>query len=338
VSRITGCGLIPYALPLKAPWRTAAGTVACRHGWLVRIEDADGCVGVGDDPAPLPDQIADGQGVRLEGLAARLIGQSPEEVLAGSEGRGFGIETALLDLLARKRGLSLRHLLSPQAANRVKVNGIAPIDGIVSKADQGFGTVKVKVGIAPWRDEAAALNRLCLPPGLVLRLDANRAWSRDEAEGFLAAIAGLPVESLEEPLRAPDRDGLADLQSGTQIALAIDESLDLLGIDALLAAPPVRRLVLKPALVGGVRRTQALAAQARAAGYDVVVTSYLESAVGVAAAAHLAAAIDPESRMAHGLATSDFFVVDRAEPLPIASGFLSFHDEPGLGINCKISS
>jgi len=169
-----------------------------------------------------------------------------------------------------------------------------------------------------------------------VRLDANRAWSRAEAEGFLAAIAGLPVESLEEPLQEAEIAGLASLQSTTGVALAIDESLDLIGLDSLLADPPVRRLVLKPALLGGLRRTLAVAASARAVGYEIVVTTYLESAIGVAAVAHLAAVLDPEARIAHGLATSALFVSDLADPVPITSGILTFPPGSGLGISFKV--
>lgn len=332
MSRIVGFGLIPYALQLRVPWRTAAGTVCRRHGWLVRVEDEDGAVGIGDQPAMLPDQATDGLETRLRRQGAALLGRHLDEALASLDD-GFGVETALLDLTARQNGLPLRRLLSPLAADRVRVNGIAPLDDIVAIAQQGFDIVKVKVGLAPWRDEAAALWRLDLPPGVTLRLDANRAWSRAEAEGFLAAIAGLPVESVEEPLRDAEIAGLAALQSTTSVALAIDESLDLLGLDVLLANPPVRRLVLKPALLGGLRRTWDVAAAAETAGYDVVVTSYLESAVGIAAVANLAAALDPLARTAHGLATSALFVRDVAEPMSPTCGTLSLSDGSGLGLN-----
>jgi len=337
VSRIAGFGLDPYALPLKAPWRTAAGTVDRRHGWLVRIVDEDGGVGIGDQPALLPDQEQSGLEIRLRRQGDTLPGLSLDEALALPD-LGFGIETALLDLLARKRGLPLRRLLSPEAADRVRVNAIAPLDGVVPKAEQGYTVIKVKVGLAPWPDEAAALRRLDLPEGVTLRLDANRAWSRAEAEGFLAAIAGLPVESLEEPLSPAEIGGLKSLQAATPIALAIDESLDVIGVDTLLSAPPVRRLVLKPALLGGLRRTFAVATAARVVGYDIVVTSYLESAVGVAAVANLAAVLDPEARTAHGLATLDLFATDVAEGLPLAAEAMRLPDRTGLGLNFKFKS
>ena len=92
----------------------------------------------------------------------------------------------------------------------------------------------------------------------------------------------------------------------------------------------MRRLVLKPARIGGIRATLALAAAAKAAGMDVVVTSVVDSAVGVAAAAHVAAALGGP---AHGLATSAWLAADVAAPPAIVAGRLQLAELPGLGLS-----
>jgi L-alanine-DL-glutamate epimerase-like enolase superfamily enzyme len=195
----------------------------------------------------------------------------------------------------------------------------------------GFTVRKLKVGLAPVAEELAALAQLAagLPRGVALRLDANGAWTEAAAAAFIDGCRDLPVESLEEPLHHPAPANLARLQAGAGFPLALDESLS----GGTLPLPlPVRRLVLKPTTLGGLRPALALAAQARAAGGECVVTTTLESAVGAWAAAQLAAAVDPGSRLAHGLATGAWFARDLAPAPTPAAGWLTLPSAPGLGV------
>ena len=83
---------------------------------------------------------------------------------------------------------------------------------------------------------------------------------------FLDAISDLPIDGVEEPLATPTVEALGRLQRGLAFPIAVDESLPALGADALLAAGAVRRLVVKPARLGGIAVTLRLAEKARAAG------------------------------------------------------------------------
>jgi O-succinylbenzoate synthase len=197
-------------------------------------------------------------------------------------------------------------------------------------AAEGFSVAKLKVGVAPLPDEITALRHLAaaLPDRLRLRLDANRAWSFADARNFIAACAGLPVEGLEEPLAEPTPACLAELQSAAAFPLAIDESLHLLDAH-FFRHPPVRRIVIKPARHGGLLASVELALRARASGLDVTVTSSLESACGLLACAHLAAAVAPEA--VHGLATGEWLAEDTGAAPPIAGGRLRLPTAPGLG-------
>jgi o-succinylbenzoate synthase len=336
VSRITAAWVRPYALPLARPWRMAGATVVVRHGWLVRVSCADGVRGFGDAPRRLPDQAEAGVGAALGSLADRLIGRTLDDALAEPADRslaGAAIEGALLDARARVMGVPLARMLDPGAAPRVAVNAVATIDGVAAAVAQGFRVIKIKVGAGDPAAEAAALGRLDLPAGVRLRLDANRAWSVGQAELFLAAITGFGVDSLEEPLAAPDLVTLARLQAMSAVDLAIDESLEALGADALIASRAVRRLVLKPAWCGGLRAAFDLAGRAGAAGLRVVVTTALDSAVGVMAAAHLAAAIDPRSCTAHGLSTGAWLAEDVGRGPQPRAGMIDLAAAAGLGFD-----
>lgn len=212
---------------------------------------------------------------------------------------------------------------------------------------RGFRVLKLKVGVAPWNDEVEAIARLCdrLPEGVRLRLDANQAWGIEAAHRFVDALQPVRqrIESLEEPLRpgaSPSagaeeslltRHGAAmrALQESTGFSIALDESVPTSSPLSDLTRLPVRRLVLKPAVLGGLRPTLALARAAQSAGVEVVVTSLIESAAGVWASAQLAAATG--SPLAHGLATSDWLAADLGTAPHAESGQLRIPAIAGSG-------
>lgn len=307
---------LPYRLPLVRPWASAAGSLETRSGALLRLEAADGRIGWGD-AAPFPE-------IGIDEAAARRHAE----------------ECARLDLAAQAAGLALADWLAgAPAARSLAVNaalgdlaGLAP-DAVEAALAAGFTVLKLKVGVAAPAEEIARLRALAarLPAAAALRLDANRAWDEAAAAAFLAACRGLPVESCEEPLAAPDPGALARLQAGLPFPLALDESLGAVVGDPFLAAPPVRRLVLKPARHGGLLATLAIARRARRAGLECVITSALESSCGLLAAAHLAAAAAPE--LTHGLATGAWFAADTGLPPLVADGRLTLPEEAGIGFH-----
>nr|WP_207188525.1 o-succinylbenzoate synthase [Thiocystis minor] len=315
-------------MPLHRIWESARGGFVWRRGWLIQAS-AEGLHGYGDC-APLPAAGTETPEAAWEALrqaqacaasrSAETLLDALAPVLAAAPAARFALECALLDLASRRRGVPLRHGLSECARDEVPVNAmlgplgtLAPAD-LQTACDAGFKVLKIKVGL---QDPTAELKHLVelarhLPPGIGLRLDANGAWELDAARRLIDGLNPLPIESLEEPLREPDADRLAALQTGAAFPLARDESLHgplhrrLADLDP--ATLGVRRIVLKPAVVGGLARTLTLSARARAAGVEVVVTSLVESAAGLWPTAQLAAAIG--SPIPHGLATADWLDAD----------------------------
>lgn len=311
--KIAAACWLPYRLPLVRPWESAAGSQSVRHGALRRLQAADGRVGWGDC-SPFPE-------IGIGEAAARCHAE----------------ECARLDLAAQAAGLPLaRWLAGGNAPLAVAVN--AALGDLARLRDEaalaavaaGFRVLKIKVGVAPPASEIARLQALAdlLPAGVALRLDANGTWDEAGAAAFLAACRHLPIESCEEPLARPEPAALARLQAAAPCALALDESIALVD-DAFLAAPPVRRLILKPARHGGLLAALELSRRARRAGLECVVTAALESSCGLLAAAHLAAALAP--RLAHGLATAAWFAADTGAPPRIAGGRLFLPSAPGIG-------
>jgi o-succinylbenzoate synthase len=247
------------------------------------------------------------------------------------------VDTALADLAAQAGGVPLAHLLNPYAESGVRCNAALGVldEGAARRAEaaiaSGFEVLKFKVGLAGVSRDLALLRSVAerLPPGVMLRLDANRAWNGKDAACFLDGLGDLPVEMLEEPLRQPDLAALAALQARTEVPLALDESLPELGLGSVLAAAPVRRLVIKPMLLGGLNAGYGLARRAREAGMACVVTTTVDSVVGTLAALHLAAAL--ANGLHHGLATSSWLMRDVGIAPAIRGGILRIDNTPGLG-------
>lgn len=347
--RITQARLIPYCLPLKRPWIAAATTLTERHGLLVALTNQDGITGLGDC-APLPSSGEVGHTrvfAALQAFVLDMAGNDAEQVQKKIRQSAFpevrwALETAYSDCAAQSQGVPLVCYWGGAQSDGVLVNaalGALSAD-TVSRATAalaaGFRYAKIKVGVGRIEDELAALRAVTAATSglLSLRLDANRAFDGAEARYFLDGLVNLPIEAIEEPLARPTPEGLAALQARVPFAIAVDESLPELGLQPLIDAKAIRRLVVKPARIGGIAATQALARQAQAAGIEFVLTSVVDSAVGVTAAAHLAAALSPD--LAHGLATLEWLVSDVAVPPVIQDGKLMLGDLPGLGLQLLI--
>lgn len=337
--QIRASRVIPYRLPLRAAWTSAQGSFAERRGWLLRLETDTGLAGWGEC-APLPEYDLAGE---LAALRQALTGLNLETARHWLQSHRLhpavrcAADVALCDLAAQEAGHPLAHWLARDAAPQIRCNAaLGTLDAEVQQRAQtaiaaGFEVLKLKVGLRPVEDELALLQQLAadLPKGVALRLDANRAWNFANAQRFIQGMSGLPLEMLEEPLAQASLTELAALQALTEVPLALDESLPELGLEQVLDAAPVQRLVLKIMLTGGLQVALEAARRAREAGMACVVTTSVDSAVGTLAALHLAASLN--NGLHHGLATSGWLAQDvGCAPHP-ELGVLGVGGLPGLG-------
>ena len=210
--------------------------------------------------------------------------------------------------------------------DRIGVNVTVPAVGpprareIVAAAD--CRTAKVKVAEAG-QDDADDIARVAavrdaLGPSGRIRVDANGGWDVEHATAMLRALARFGLEYAEQPCASLAE--LTELRTRVDVPLAADESIrraaDPLAVRAAGAADIV---VLKAAPLGGVAAALRVAA---ACGLPVVVSSAVESSVGLAAGVALAAAL-PELHYDCGLATMSLLTGDvTGEPLAADHGML----------------
>ena len=299
-----------------------------------------------------------------EDLAARAGG-----ALAGVPCAWAAVGGAAADLVARRRGVTLATLLAgypagaPATPDRTPDRAADPTstrpprrgdpgqapprppgpvataalldgetppavaDAAAAAVADGFGTVKLKVGNRPLAGDVARVAALReAAPHVALRLDANGAWGA-EAPAALEALGRFGPELLEEPCRGLDR--LRALQARTAVPVAADESLPSLADLRGHLPLGVAVAVLKPSALGDPGAVLRAAAALRDSGTEVIVGSFLESAVGLATAAHVAAAAGGP---AAGLGTSALLREDVCTPPPVRRGAVWLSPGAGLGL------
>ena len=284
-----------YRLPFRSPVRTAHGPWAEREGMLVRLENAAGSAGYGE-AAPIP----------------WFGSETVEEIEAACRELGKGADDARLDALPVRLGC-LKNALAAAREGNAKLAARHPHLGVAAllpagraalaqigpKAEAGFRVFKWKVGVGDAADELGLLDDVCaaLPGGALLRLDANGAWDRRQAERWLERCADRPVEFIEQPIfrgssflaktseSAASRkvdDLLLGLASDFPTPLALDESLNGGGgVERWLGLGWRGVFVIKPALLADVTATLARLEKAKAA---VVFSSALETRLGARSA------------------------------------------------------
>ncbi|ABM01665.1 o-succinylbenzoate synthase [Shewanella amazonensis] len=169
--------------------------------------------------------------------------------------------------------------------------------------------VKVKVGQTSMETELNLIHAILAErPQLKLRLDANQGFELEDAIDFCACLPRGAIDYIEEPCRNP-ADNPA-LFRAVGISYALDESLIL--SDFHFPDDPqsqgLRALVLKPMLLGSPARVQAFIEEAHSRGIRCVISSALESSLGIAALAAFAKQVTPDE--APGLDTLFPFEAD----------------------------
>lgn len=332
------------SLRLREPLQTSYGAVAERELLIVAITDKDGVSGYGE-AAPL--EAYDGVSIArveaaleryrpvVEGAtdmngaeivdACRRVEDLPEAFAA--------VDLALWDRAGRRMGRPIAALVTDTPALTVPVNATLSALDRASAAlqaklavEQDFRCLKVKVGVGDDAGRVAAV-RAVAGPHVALRIDANGAWSVEQAVRSIEALAPAGLELVEEPVHG--LAGVREVRERVATRVAIDETAAEHGA---LTAGVADAVCLKISRCGGISGLLAAAALVRASGAEVYVASTLDGPLGVAAGVHAAAALASRGPLpACGLATLSMFD-GLADPLAPVRGEIVVPSGPGLGV------
>ncbi|WP_419924725.1 mandelate racemase/muconate lactonizing enzyme family protein [Candidatus Poriferisocius sp.] len=257
-------------------------------------------------------------------------------ILPGERFAHGAVELALLDLEAQRAGRRQSEVL---AAGR-PVSGSVELNALVSDAHgaaaavvDGYRTVKLKVGASDLDEEMAAVAavRGAIGTAARLRLDANGAWTMAQAVTVLTQLEQYDIEYVEEPVVGIE--ALAKIAEQSPVPVAVDDSLSA-AQDQVPEAIAV--VVVKPMALGGPRTAYAAARRWTDQGRKVVVTNYLDSAIGQHAALSVAAAL-PGPPQVHGAVTPGLFTRDIAETPPVAEGCCLLSPQSPIAVDLNLS-
>ncbi|MBI5624391.1 MAG: dipeptide epimerase [Elusimicrobia bacterium] len=303
-------GVSAFALdaPMNAPFEIATGAQTEVRNVLVRVRLGDGTVGWGEG-APIPykreTQASVLKAVRAAGRM--LVGRDAGgfrplldalEGLCGGAARA-ALSMAVLDAWTRKRKLPLRMLFggaSSSVRSDVTVSIETPAQAFASArriAGLGVRTIKVKIG----KDFAGDLERTLAVAravrGVKIMLDANCGYGPAESLRFLSRLKARGVVPIlfEQPARAADWKGLAEVSRRGGVPVAADESVqgreDAWKLARTRAADVVNIKLMKYGLL----EAWEVAQICRAAGIRLMIGGMVESSLAMTCAAHFAAGL-----------------------------------------------
>lgn len=336
---------IHVRVPFRRPLLDASGEYTHRRSWLLRVVDGDGAEGLGEAALnPFASDVTAGALATLMRDMVPVLAASRVPIWSELAGEGEAGRAAMaaiegaLDALdpAHRKGALLPNATSVPVSATIAFGGPdAGADAAAQAVDLGFTTLKIRAGFERTTDQLVdrlRAMRAAVGPETNLRVDAGGAWDLETAAERMVAIAPFRIDYVEQPLAAWDLTGHAALRERVRVPIALDESVDSEGAArAALAEGAADVIVVKPARVGGMAATLRIADAAAAAGASVVLGTYFETGVGIAAVLRVAAALrgvgprraaGPERT--HGIATAGLLVHDLlAAPLPIEDGAMA---------------
>lgn len=204
------------------------------------------------------------------------------------------VDMAIYDILAKSVNKPLYEYLGGKAKT-LRTNltiSLGDNDTMLKDAveayNDGFGILKVKVGADEKATVEVMRNIRAALPSAILRVDANQAWDANTALSIIEKIEPLGIELIEQPTRAEDLAGLAEITAHSSIPILADESV--FGYEdavRILDSRMADYINIKLMKTGGIYEAMKIAKLAKERGAKVMMGSMLESVISISAAVHL---------------------------------------------------
>ncbi|MFD1316022.1 o-succinylbenzoate synthase [Namhaeicola litoreus] len=247
----------------------------------------------------------------------------------------FGLEQALLSLKNQDPFLLFPSDFT-QGKGGISINGLIwmgdkeyMLEQIKEKIEQGFSTLKLKIGAIDFQSELNLLNFIrnhFSKKEITLRVDANGAFSPTNALDKLNRLAVFDIHSIEQPIAVKQWKMMRELCKNSPIPIALDE--ELIGVfekeqkGEVLEKIKPHFIILKPSLVGGAAGSAEWIDMAENMGIPFWITSALESNIGLNAIAQFTSTLN--NSLPQGLGTGGLFTNNISSPLIVEKGQLLY--------------
>ena len=289
----------PYTLNFKRPSGTSRGVLNTKETYFIEVFEDDK-KGIGECALfrGLSFDDDDDYEAALE-WTCRNINLSIDDLreeLVNHPSIIFGVEQALLNLQHQNEFYFPSEFT--EGKDSIKINGLIWMgtsdymkEQLEEKLSKGFSCIKLKIGV-DWNAEKQILKSLReqFPNDKIeLRVDANGAFSPEQAKIVLQELAELHIHSIEQPIQAGNWKAMAELCHSTPTPIALDE--ELIGVlnyeskKTLIKEINPQYIILKPALVGGFSGSDEWIQLAEQNNIGWWITSALESNIGLNAIA-----------------------------------------------------
>ena len=327
---------------------TSRGVLNSKYSYYIILKNQEMQTGIGEC-GPLTGLSLDDR-PEIEGKLNRLCNQIPTESPPKPEMLGsfldecidkewpslrMGLETAFRDLLNGGNRIIFKNDFIK--GREIPINGLIwmgnqefMMDQIDRKIREGYRCIKMKIGAIDFQTEINILKYIrnsLNGHDLTLRVDANGAFTYEEALRKLEELSGLGIHSIEQPIAPGQSDLMERLCRNTKVPIALDE--ELIGFfnqerkEALLEQIKPPYIVLKPTLLGGFLETQQWIDLAKTRGIEWWITSALESNIGLNAIAQFT--LENDVTMEQGLGTGQLYTNNIPSPLEVKNGFINYN-------------
>jgi L-alanine-DL-glutamate epimerase-like enolase superfamily enzyme len=322
-------------LKLKNPFRLSYGVSETRQAHWLRLAGDEGW---GEGTVPPYYGISDESMIAVWETAARRkdpFPDDPEEISdwigdSGPAPARCALDLALHDRIARKEGIPLYQLLElpkPEPKPTCYTIPIDTPDEMARLATQAPEHPVLKLKLGSDDDHARVAAVRAARPDAALYVDANAAWSAEEAVRQVRILEEYRLEMVEQPVVRDDIEGMGYVQAKVAVPIVADESLQsLMDVDRL-AAVGVRGLNLKLMKTGGLIPGLEIIKRGRELGMQIMLGCMVETSLGVTAMAHLMGLADWIDLDAPLLITNDPF-----EGVRYKGAYIHLPERPGIGI------
>ena len=336
-----------HILEFKRPSGTSRGVLKTKETWFIVLEQ-DGRQGIGEcgilrtlsvDDVPEYETKLKWTCEHIHLGLTKLL----QELIAFPSIQ-FGLEQAFLSL-QQATPFELFPSNFTEGSDAIPINGLVWMGDeqfmksqIKEKIEQGFSCIKMKIGAIDFDTELNLLKSIrneYSKSDIELRVDANGAFSPNNALEKLKTLSELDLHSIEQPIKAGQLNEMAELCDKTLLPIALDE--ELIGVfsvtdkEKIIQTIQPQYIILKPSLVGGFKGSEEWMSIANTNSINYWITSALESNVGLNAISQWTYTL--KSKLPQGLGTGSLYTNNIDSPLEVKNGTLHYNQSLNWNFN-----